>query len=78
MVSAQQVELAQTIKLVKVVSKRIVRTTELPGEFYPFLTVELHAKITGYVQKVLLDRGVVAQGDFLVRHSAPKLEAHIT
>jgi len=79
LVSWQQVGLAQTIKLVKVVSKRVVRTTELPGEFYPYLSVELHAKVAGYVDGVLVDRGsVVKQGDLLVQLSAPELEAHIS
>jgi membrane fusion protein, multidrug efflux system len=79
LVSAQQIGLAQTIQLAKVVSKRVVHTTELPGEFYPFLSVELHAKVTGYVEKVLVDRGsVVKRGELLVQLSAPELEAHIT
>jgi RND family efflux transporter MFP subunit len=76
---AQQFGAAQTIKLAKVVSKRVVRTTELPGEFYPFLSVALHAKVAGYVDRVLVDRGsVVRQGELLVQLSAPELEAHIT
>jgi len=77
-VCAHQVGVAQTIKLAKVVSKRVVRTTELPGEFYPFLSVELHAKVAGYLDRVLVDRGsVVRQGDLLLQLSAPELEAHI-
>ncbi|HEY7304775.1 MAG TPA: efflux RND transporter periplasmic adaptor subunit [Bryobacteraceae bacterium] len=78
LVSAQAFESAQTIKLARVASKRIVRTTELRGEFYPFLSVELHAKVSGYVDKVLVDRGtVVRQGELVVQLSAPELEAHI-
>jgi membrane fusion protein (multidrug efflux system) len=78
LVCTQQFAFAQTIRLIKVVSKPVVRTTELPGEFYPFLSVELHAKVTGYVDKVLVDRGsVVRQGDLLVQLSAPELEARI-
>ncbi|MFL6446987.1 MAG: efflux RND transporter periplasmic adaptor subunit [Bryobacteraceae bacterium] len=77
-VCAQEFGSAQTIKLVKIVSKRVVRTTELPGEFYPFLTVELHAKVAGYVDRVLVDRGsVVREGELLVQLTAPELEAHI-
>ena len=78
LISIQLVGSAQTIKLAKVVSKRVVRTTELPGEFYPFLSTELHAKVAGYVDKVLVDRGsVVKQGELLVQLSAPELEARI-
>ncbi len=69
---------AQSVKLVKVLSKRIVRTTELPGEFYPFLNVQLHAKVPSYVERVLVDRGsFVKQGDLLVQLTAPEMVAHI-
>ena len=69
---------AQSIQLTKVLSKRVVRTIDLPGELYPFLSVELHAKIAGYVDKVLVDRGsVVKQGELLVQLSAPELDSHI-
>ncbi len=79
LVCTQHFSNAQTIKLTKVVSKRVARTTELPGEFYPFLSVELRAKVAGFVDKVLVDRGsVVRVGQLLVQLSAPELEAHIT
>ena len=70
--------LAQSVKLVKVVSKRIVRTRELPGEFFPFLEVQLHAKVSSYVERVLVDRGsFVKQGQLLVQLNAPEMAAHI-
>ncbi|MDQ2710646.1 MAG: efflux RND transporter periplasmic adaptor subunit [Acidobacteriota bacterium] len=70
---------AQSPKLVKVVSKRTVRTTELPGEFFPFLNVQLHAKVPSYVEKVLVDRGsFVKQGQLLVQLSAPEMVARIS
>lgn len=69
---------AQTVKLARVISKQISRTVELPGEFYPFLSVALHAKVSGYVDKVLVDRGsFVKQGDLLVQLSAPEMAAQI-
>jgi RND family efflux transporter MFP subunit len=61
-----------------VVSKTVSRTVELPGEFLPFLSVSLHAKIPSYVDRVLVDRGsVVKQGDLLVEMSAPEMAARI-
>jgi membrane fusion protein (multidrug efflux system) len=70
---------AQSVKLVKVLSKRVARTTELPGEFYPFLGVQLHAKIPSYVERVLVDRGsFVKEGDLLVQLSAPEMMARIS
>jgi len=60
------------------VAKPISRTIDLPGEFLPFLTVSLHAKVAGYVERVLVDRGsVVKQGDLLVELTAPEMNAQI-
>src|SRR3954453_19458852 len=70
---------AQSVKFAKVVSKRVARTTELPGEFYSFLSVQLHAKVPSYVEKVLVDRGsFVKEGELLVQLSAPQMMAHIS
>src|SRR3954451_6584628 len=69
---------AQSVKFAKVVSKRVARTTELPGEFFSFLNVQLHAKVPSYVEKVYVDRGsFVKEGDLLVQLSAPEMMAHI-
>jgi RND family efflux transporter MFP subunit len=69
---------AQTTDLAPVVSKSVSRTIELPGELLPFLTVSLHAKVPGYVERILVDRGsVVKQGDLLVGLTAPELQAQI-
>jgi membrane fusion protein, multidrug efflux system len=69
---------AQTGGLAAVVSKPVSRTVELPAEIHPFLMVSLHAKVPGYVERVLVDRGSeVKQGDLLVELSAPELAAQI-
>ena len=69
---------AQTGDLAPVVSKPVSRTVELPGEFLPFLSVSLHAKVPSYVDRVLVDRGsIVKQGDLLVELSAPEMTAQI-
>ncbi len=68
----------QAVDFAPVVSKSLSRTAELPGEFQPFLMVELHAKVPGYVEKVLVDRGdVVKPGQLLVELSAPEMAARI-
>src|SRR5260370_17670040 len=68
----------QAVDLVPVVSKALSRTADLPGEFQPFLRVSLHAKVTGYVEKVHVDRGdVVKPGQLLVELSAPEMAARI-
>jgi multidrug efflux pump subunit AcrA (membrane-fusion protein) len=67
-----------SVELATVVSKSLSRTVDLPGEFQPFLMVSLHAKVPGYVEKVLVDRGsVVKQGQLLVELSAPEMSARI-
>jgi membrane fusion protein (multidrug efflux system) len=64
--------------LVPVVSKQISKNIDLPGEILPFLTVSLHAKTPGYVERVLVDRGsVVKEGQLLVELNAPELKAQI-
>lgn len=61
-----------------VLSKPVSKTVELPGEFLPFQTVSLHAKVPGYVDRVVVDRGsTVKQGDPLVELSAPEMSAHV-
>jgi membrane fusion protein, multidrug efflux system len=68
----------QKIDLAPVVSKTLSRTVELPGEFQPFLSVTLHAKVPGYVERVLVDRAsVVKQGELLLELSAPEMTAQI-
>src|ERR1035437_4222596 len=47
---------SQATDLAPVVSKSLSRTADLPGEFQPFLTVSLHARVAGYIEKVLVDR----------------------
>jgi membrane fusion protein (multidrug efflux system) len=69
---------AQTSYLVDVIARPVSRTVELPGEFQPFLNVSLHARVPGYVEKVLVDRGsLVKQGDPLVELTAPEMQARI-
>jgi RND family efflux transporter MFP subunit len=69
---------AQTTDLAPVLSKPVSRTIDLPGELLPFLTVSLHARLPGYVERVLVDRGsMVKQGDLLVALSAPELKTQI-
>ena len=66
------------VDLAPVVSKPMSRTIELPAELAPYLAVSLRARISGYVERVLVDRGsVVKQGDLLMELSAPEIEAQL-
>jgi membrane fusion protein (multidrug efflux system) len=69
---------SQGIELATVVSKPISRTIDLPGELQPFLSVALHARVSGYVERVLVDRGSkVETGQLLIELSAPEVTARI-
>jgi len=69
---------AQTNDLVAVVTKQASRMADLPGEFLPFLSVSLHAKVPGFVERVLVDRGSrVESGQLLAELSAPEMASRI-
>src|SRR6516164_1908912 len=68
--SASHVEMAQ------VESHPSVRTVPLTAELQPFLQTEIQARVPGYVERVLVDRGtVVRQGQLLVQLSAPEMDS---
>ena len=68
----------QTRDLIPVVSKQASRMADLPGEFLPFLSVSLHAKVPGYVERILVDRGSrIENGQLLAELSAPEMAARI-
>lgn len=70
--------LAQKVDLATVLSKPVSRTIDLPGEFLPFLSVSLHAKVNGYVERVQVDRGsVVKEGQLLIQLTAPEMQAQL-
>jgi membrane fusion protein (multidrug efflux system) len=68
----------QGTELVAVVSKPVTRTIELPGEFQPFQSVEIHARVRGYVDRMLVDRGsVVKKGQLLAEITAPEMASQL-
>lgn len=69
---------AQTVKTAEVVAGPAERTIRVPGEFLPYQTVDLHARVSGFVECVKVDRGsTVRKGDLLVTLSAPEMKAQI-
>jgi RND family efflux transporter MFP subunit len=67
-----------TVETVEVTSDKLSRTVKLPGEFLPYQTVDLHAKVAGFVDSVKVDRGSsVRKGDLLVTLTAPEMKAAI-
>src|SRR5712692_7955812 len=70
---------AQTpVEVVRVASKAVQREVKLPGEFRPYLGVPSFAKVSGFVEKIEVDRGsVVKEGDLLATLVAPEMKTHI-
>lgn len=49
-------------------------TVRLPGELYPYETVDIYAKLSGFIEDLYVDRGSeVKEGDILVKIIAPEL-----
>src|SRR4249920_1754646 len=71
--------MAQTpVECVRVVSKSIDRQVRLPGELSAYLSVPIHARVAGFVDRVDVDRGsVVKKGQILATLVAPETEAQI-
>ena len=63
---------------VKVEARPVDRRLKLPGELLPFQRVALHARVTGFVEKVEVDRGsAVKAGRLLVLLSAPEMASQL-
>src|ERR1700752_2254764 len=71
--------LAQTrqhAEFVTVESRTPSKTVPLPAELAPFLQADIEARVPGYIERVLVDRGSnVRRGQLLVELSAPELTA---
>jgi membrane fusion protein (multidrug efflux system) len=68
----------QTVQTVEVVANKVERTIKLPGEFLPYQSVDLHARVQSFVEAVQVDRGsFVKRGDLLVTLSAPEMSAQL-
>src|SRR5215467_11931083 len=66
------------VEVAHVISKSVERKVKLPGEFLPYLSVPIHAKVTGFVESVDVDRGSeVKKGQVLAKLVAPEMEAQI-
>src|SRR6266567_6288767 len=71
--------IAQTpahVEFAKVESRNPQRTVSLPAELAPFLQADIEARVPGYIERVLVDRGSsVRRGQVLVELSAPEMKA---
>ncbi len=62
-----------------VIVKVLDRKLKLPAEVAAYQSVDLVARVPGFVEKVLVDRGsMVKKGDLLVELSAPEMKAQLS
>ena len=70
--------MAQIVEAVPVVSRVVERKLKLPGELLPYQSVDLHARVTGFVERVEVDVGsAVKRGQRLITLSAPEMTAQL-
>ena len=63
-------------ELTKVEAKPLLQSATVTGELQPYQSVDIHAKVTGFVKSIEVDRGSrVKQGQLLAEVTAPELEA---
>lgn len=69
---------ASRVAVVKPARKTLIRRVEQPGEILALEQTPLHAKVTGYIQKVHVDIGdSVSTGDLLAEISIPEYEQEL-
>lgn len=69
---------AVSTELAEVVAKPLSTATAIPGELRPYQSVDVYARVTGFVESVEVDRGSrVKKGQVLATVSAPEMEAEL-
>ena len=72
---SQETEQVHT-ELAEAVLKPLERTTTVPSELKAYQRVDIHARVTGFVESIHVDRGsFVKRGQLLAEMSAPELAA---
>jgi RND family efflux transporter MFP subunit len=72
--AAAAAEAVPTVEVVRVTADKLDTTTRLPGELTPYETVALYPRVSGFVERIDVDRGsTVKRGQLLARLSAPEL-----
>jgi membrane fusion protein (multidrug efflux system) len=66
---------APSVAVVKVTREDLAKEMRIPAEFRPFSEVELHAKVSGYLQQITVDFGdQVKAGQLLAIIEIPELK----
>jgi len=74
MTYSSEIELDTKVAVAKVAREDLFNEVTIPAEFRPYLKVELHAKVSGYVDQINVDIGdQVKAGQLLARLEVPEL-----
>jgi RND family efflux transporter MFP subunit len=66
------------LETARVQTQSLRRTVQLTGEFLPWQTVDVRARVSGFVERMLVDRGAaVREGQLIAVLSAPELDAQV-
>jgi membrane fusion protein, multidrug efflux system len=69
---------SQPLEAVRVITKSFSRTVPLTGEFTPYQSVEVRARVNGFVERITVDRGsAVTEGQLVAVLTAPEMEAQV-
>jgi RND family efflux transporter MFP subunit len=64
--------------VVEVVRRNLANTLEIASEFIPYQQIDVHAKVSGYVQKLLINWGThVRTGQLMAVLEVPELQAEV-
>ncbi|MBY0507410.1 MAG: efflux RND transporter periplasmic adaptor subunit [Bryobacteraceae bacterium] len=67
-----------TVEVTKVVTQTVDKVRKLPGEITPYQSVDLTARVAGYIEELRVDVGsAVKKGDIIARLSAPEMDAQL-
>jgi membrane fusion protein (multidrug efflux system) len=66
------------VETVKVTSQAVERSVKLTGDLAPYQAVDIYARVTGYLEKISVDRGsAVQKGQVIAELSAPEMQAQV-
>jgi len=67
-VEASRAVRPETVAVMKPVKESLQQQVVLTGEFKPYQTVELHAKVSGYLRRITVDVGDRVRAGQVSRH----------
>jgi RND family efflux transporter MFP subunit len=69
---------SQAVEVTQVTRQDLYNQITIPAEFRPYLQVELHAKVSGYVSEITVDIGdKVKTGQLLAKLEVPELQSEL-